>query len=104
MNDTMKLVLIKMCTYVGVKYEDIDFKKENWYMEHTWTAEQEKDFCDWLINEIRTNNEIRKGITNLPYKPSKKRAKSAVMWFNLMWGWKTKEIITKEIIAEENGE
>ena len=87
----MKSVLVKMCSYVDVCFDDIDFKKDGWYSEHTWTEEQEKDFCNWLENEISTNNEVRKGITTLPYRPSKKRIKQAVMWFNLMWGWKTKQ-------------
>jgi hypothetical protein len=90
----MKSVIKKMCTYVDVKFEDVDFKKENWYMEHSWTAEQEKKFCNWLVNEIKTNNDIRKELTTLSYRPTKKRVEEAVMWFNLMWGWKTEEKIT----------
>ena len=90
MNKSQKHVFTKMCEMVDVKFEDIDFSKNDWYMEHEWNEETEKEFCDWLINEIRTNNEIRKEITTLPSKPTKKRVKETVMWFNLMWGWKTK--------------
>lgn len=84
MNNAMVLVLIKMCSYVGVRFEDVDFKEEKWYLNHSWTAEQEKDFCDWLVNKIRTDNDIRKGLTTLSYKPSIKRTKSAVIWF-MLW-------------------
>lgn len=91
MDDIKKYVFTKMCSYVDVKYEDVDFSKEDWYLEHTWTKEQEKDFCDWLANEIRTNTKVRNGITTHRYKPSKENAKKTVMWFNLMWGWKTKQ-------------
>jgi len=90
MNESMKYVLEKMCTYVGANYEDIDFQKNNWYWDYSWTQEQEENFCDWLINKIINNAKIRKEITTLHSKPSKKRAKETVMWFNLMWGWKTK--------------
>jgi len=90
MNDSQIYVFTKMCEMVNVKIEDIDFSKDGWYREHSWTREQEKEFCDWLINEIRTNNKVRKEITTLPYRPTKKRVQETVMWFNLMWGWKTK--------------
>jgi hypothetical protein len=78
-----------MCEMVDVKYEDVDFSAHNWFLEHTWTKEEEQEFCDWLVNEIRTNNKVRKELTTLPYRPAKYRAKKAVMWFNLNWGWKT---------------
>lgn len=90
MTESMKYVLEKMCSYVNVKYEDVDFKKDNWYWDHLWTIEQEKDFCDWLENELLTNNKVRKELTNLPYRPNKKRVKLAVMMFNLAYGWKTR--------------
>ena len=91
MNESLKYVFTKMCEIVGVKFEDVDFSKHEWYSEHEWTKEQEKEFCDWLVNEIRTNNKVRKEITTLPYRPAKKRVEQTVMWFNLNWGWKTKE-------------
>jgi len=91
MNDSQKYVFAKMCEMIDVDIEDIDFSKDGWYSEHEWTKEQEKEFCDWLVNEIRTNNKIRKEITTLPYRPTKKRVEKTVMWFNLMWGWKIKE-------------
>jgi len=92
MNDIKKYVFTKMCSFVNVKFEDINFDNDGWYLEHTWTQKKEKEFCEWLINEIRTNNEVRKELTTLPYRPSKKRVESTVMWFNLMWGWKTEEL------------
>jgi hypothetical protein len=90
MNESLKYVFEKMCSYVNVNIDDVDFQKDGWYSEHTWTREQEKDFCDWLVNEIRTNNKVRKEITTLSYRPTKKSTEKAVMWFNFMWGWKIK--------------
>ena len=91
LNESQKQVFTKMCSYVNVNIDDIDFSKDRWYCEHEWTKEQEQDFCDWLVNEIRTNNNIRKELTTLSHRPTKKRVKETVMWFNLMWGWKTKQ-------------
>ena len=61
LNESQKKVFTKMCDMVNVKIE------------------------------IRTNNNIRKELTTLPYRPTKKRVEKTVMWFNLMWGWKTKQ-------------
>ena len=90
MNDSIIYVLKKMCSYVNVVYEDIDFKENDWYLKYQWTHEEELDFIEWLANEVRTNNEIRKGLTRLPYRPSKTRCKEFADHFNLMFGWKTK--------------
>ncbi len=90
LNKSQQHVFTKMCEMVNVKLKDVDFTKDGWYLEHTWTSEQEQEFCEWLKKEIKTNNEVRKELTTLPYRPTKKRVKETVMWFNLMWGWKTK--------------
>lgn len=90
MNESQVYVFTKMCEMVNVNYDDIDFSKDGWYSEYEWTKEQEQEFRDWLENEIRTNNKVRKELTTLPYRPTKKRVKDVVSWFNMMWGWKTK--------------
>ena len=90
MSESMIYVLEKMCSYVNVKYEDINFNEDYWYVKYQWTKEQELDFIKWLANEVRTNNEVRKGITRLPYRPSKVRCNEFSNHFNLMFGWKTK--------------
>ena len=91
LNKSQKHVFTKMCEVVDVKLEDIDFSKDRWYVDHTWTSEQEQQFCNWLKNEIKTNNKVRKELTTLQYRPTKKQVADVVMWFNLMWGWKTKD-------------
>ena len=50
LNESQKQVFTKMCSYVNVNIDDIDFSKDRWYCEHEWTKEQEQDFCDWLVN------------------------------------------------------
>lgn len=90
MSESIIYVLKKMCSYVNVEYEDIDFTKNNWYWEYEWTKEEETDFIEWLTNEIKTNNNIRKELSTLPYRPSKKRCNTFANHFNMMFGWKTK--------------
>lgn len=91
MNSSIIYIFKKMCSYVNVNYEDIDFNENDWYFKYEWSEEQEKDFISWLSNEVRTNNIIRKELTSLQYKPSKKKSYSFAINFNLMFGWKTKE-------------
>lgn len=90
MSDSIIYVLKKMCSYVNVVFEDIDFNEDNWYWKYEWTKEQEQNFIEWLANEVKTNNGIRKEITTLPYRPSKTRCVAFANHFNLMFGWKTK--------------
>ncbi len=90
MSEELVYVLEKMCSYVNVDYNDINFDENDWYLEYEWTKEQETNFINWLTNEIRINNKIRKGISKLKYRPSKKRATLFANYFNMMFGWKTK--------------
>jgi hypothetical protein len=94
MSDSIIYVLKKMCLYVNVVFEEINFEEDNWYWKYEWTKEEEQDFIEWLANEIKSNNEIRKGLTRLPYRPSKARCSAFANHFNMMFGWKTK---TKEL-------
>jgi len=79
-----------MCSYVNVEYDDIDFNEDNWYWLYEWTQEEERDFIEWLSNEVKTNNTVRKEISCLPYRPSKSKSKLYAEHFNMMFGWKTK--------------
>lgn len=41
-------VLKKQCEIIGVDYEKVDFKARDWFMQHSWTKEQEIEFIGWL--------------------------------------------------------
>lgn len=36
----LKLIMTHMCDMIGVNYDDVDFKKQDWFWEHTWTIAQ----------------------------------------------------------------
>lgn len=90
MTDELKYVLEKMCTYVNLDINDIDIEKEGWYNDHEWEEEDEEHFYHWLTDEFRTNNKVRKQLTQLPSRPSIVRAQDAARWFIFYCGWKTK--------------
>ena len=89
-SESLVTVLKKMCSIIEVEYHTIDFQKEDWYFDHEWTIDQEHYFIDWLIMEVRANNDLRKELSTLPYRPNMTISKNFAMWFNMMYGWKTR--------------
>lgn len=84
-------IMEKMCSYVDVKWKDINPKKEKWYMEYSWTAEQLNDFENWFIDYLYNNSEARKEIlTSGKRKITKKQITKAVDEFLLNYGWTVK--------------
>jgi hypothetical protein len=46
-------VVQEMCNRVGANYNSIDFEEPNWYLQYSWTKEEEQSFQDWLVNYLR---------------------------------------------------
>jgi len=69
----------KMHQAIGVPFSWDECQKEDWFLKHTWTREQELDFKVWLVGEMRKD-----------FKISRKRAINEADWFILDFGWKTK--------------
>ena len=87
----MRFVLEKMCTYVDANLDEIDLHEDGWYQQYEWSKEDEEDFTQWLVDKFRNNNNVRKDVTTLPYRPTIARAEMAASWFILYCGWKTKQ-------------
>lgn len=56
-----KEILTEMCRRVGVSYDSVDFNKQQWYQDHTWTAEEQDDFRKWLGGFLRKHKYVGKG-------------------------------------------
>jgi len=78
----IEIILRKMCTIAGHKYEEIDFKKDGWYSEYTWTEEQEKEFEVWIKNYLYESTEARNQLMSFPHK-NKKTINKWWAWFTL---------------------
>ena len=78
MKQCLDEILKKMCSYVNADFDSIDFKRTGWYLEHIWTAEQQEDFREWLIEYMKKHKRKLK-----IYKPVK-----AANWFILAYGWR----------------
>lgn len=49
----MDEILTKQFEMVGLEYNPHIVKKEGWYLEHSWTAEQQEDFKAWLSRYLK---------------------------------------------------
>ena len=86
MNKILELILREQCNRVGATFEDIDFKKNDWYQQHTWTEKEQDDYEQWLIEYLYTNNRARKELNNdLP--KNKKILTKGVTWHIGNYGW-----------------
>ena len=72
-------VINKMFEIAGhdVTYEDIKDRKDDWYTDWTLTTEQNDEWKEWGVNEIRKR-----------FRYNKKWAEKEMGWITLMWGLK----------------
>lgn len=90
MNEHLVPILKKMCEMVGADYDKLDFKKEGWYLKHTWTKDKEAEFQKWMVEYLNNNREARNILMYYPNK-NKTRIKDSVKAFIWNFGWKVTE-------------
>lgn len=83
-------ILQEMCKRVDAPYDEIDFKKEGWFMDYEWTEKEEDSFEEWLVEYMHKNNKARRELMTLSSK-NKKYLKEFAQWFVFDYGWKYKE-------------
>jgi len=88
MSKHLTIVLKKMCSMVGADYDKIDFKKQNWYQDWTWTEKEQEQFMAWFEDYLMKNKEARQELLEFPR--ANRQIKRAVQEFILNYGWKTK--------------
>ena len=99
----LNIILDKMCTYVGLNREDVNWK-DNYFLKHSWTEEQEEDFRQWLIEELRSKYMMfaLTGYSSQVFKSKKMRTKVAnefVNWYG--WTLQNKELVSDETLGEK---
>ena len=50
------------------KYNEIDIKENDWFMQYEWTDKQQEEFKNWLYRKLRDNKNWRKEIMKFPIK------------------------------------
>lgn len=81
-------ILKKMCEMVGVPYEKMDFKKERWFHEHSWTSEQQAEFKTWLTKYMFDNQDARVALSYCRKDMTSCQKFADMFVFN--YGWRTK--------------
>jgi len=78
------------CKFAGVNIDDVDFDDKKWYLKHTITNRQEKDFREHFMKEVAQRNKRYYGLFR--YVPKTKSAKDrAWRQVTLMYGFKRQE-------------
>jgi hypothetical protein len=88
-NEHFAHVIKEMCNRVGADYDKLDPKKEDWFLEYSWTDKEQDDFAEWMVDYLYRSTDARKAILNRPVK-SKPLIRKAVAWFLLDYGWTLK--------------
>ncbi len=91
MKTPIEIIICKMCTIVGADRKTIDIKKDHWYKEYSWTAEQEQNFTQWLADYLFKDIKARKAIMTYSWKKNKNYCLEIAELFVAWYGWKTKE-------------
>lgn len=89
-NRYLRKILCRMCGMVGADPTVIDFKKQDWYQDYTWTREQEDEFAEWLREYLMKNRLAFKSLTGLTSK-NKVLINRFINSFLFYCGWMTKE-------------
>ena len=89
MGKHLEFILRDMCSRVGAKFNKIDFKKPNWFMDYTWTQKQEDEFAKWMGDYLYTHKEAQDEVLASRIS-TKKLMSKAVMMFLFDYGWSIK--------------
>ena len=81
-------VLQELCKRVGVDFADVDFTRDNWFLEHTWTQRDHNKFIEWLAQHLR-NMGPRRELCKYPslVRTKPERLKFATKFAN-QFSWK----------------
>jgi len=89
MNPVLKVILQEMASRVSADYDSIDFHRHDWYMDYTWTEEEQDAFIEWLTNHLYKLP--KKHLKELYVSPIRNKVwcKQAARWFVFNYGFST---------------
>ena len=80
-----KEILNKMCEWINIDPKTVDWTDREWFTQHTWTAEQEQKFIDWVAGFLLEKKYVRGPISRTNKKTAHHQATKIVA----NYGWKT---------------
>lgn len=90
MGKHIKVILGEMFRVVGDTYSEEKVAGDSWYLQNSWTREQEAAFAEWLRGYL-ANPDARKEIMEFPRS---RNIDAAVRMFLFMYGWKRSDYET----------
>ncbi|SRR5258708_9270161 len=92
-NKTLVEILTHMCEMIGVDPNEVDFKSQSWFTEHTWSENQQDEFRQWLIDYFSVKKEGKRRLRDIARFPSlmnKQEINKLTGMFLLDYGWRCK--------------
>lgn len=83
-------VFREMCKRVGADWKKINPKKPDWFLEYSWTEEEQNNFKEWMIDYLYNNSEAREEIMEVAIK-NKEIIKKLSTMFVFNYGWRIKD-------------
>lgn len=89
----LEVILKKMCEFVEVDFDSVDFSKQDWADSHEWSYEKEKEFQEWLYEYFVANKDCVLAISDFRANQeiSTKELKQLVLEFTVLYGWAISE-------------
>jgi|ERR1700719_2745811 len=86
----LQKILTEMCKRVGADPTIIDFQKDHWFWDYTWTEKQQKEFHTWMSDYLWKNKKEIDHLASFPSltKRSQKAVDELVDEFISNYGWK----------------
>ncbi len=75
-----------MCSIIDISFDDVDFTDNEWYLKHSWTPEQAKEFAKWMLKFLK-DKKVEKELYGYASYSDKGR-KERVEMFIFDYGWK----------------
>lgn len=82
-------ILHEMLSRVGAKFDTFNFSKDQWYLTHEWTEQEQESFKQWLMQFLKSNKLYRQEMMQYPRADLKSLEKIASE-FIFQYGWKVK--------------
>jgi len=89
MGKNFEKVMKEMCKRVNADWSNINPKEKDWFMQYSWTEEEQDKFKEWMINYLYKSAEAREEIMEVAIK-NKEIISKLVSMFLLNYGWTIK--------------
>jgi hypothetical protein len=89
-NKYLDEIMNEMFRRVGLEYKEDKVKEQDWFLQASWTEEEQNDFKEWFVTYLSNNKSAIEDLyENSLNNKQLNRERAAMFVFN--YGWKLKE-------------